>query len=115
VLRHGELTGVHLRHHGLPGLELVDRGAQRLGPGALVVPARLRPFSSAYDSRRLLLCPQDFGRQRFHPLAQPVRPLSFLRQRPVGLGTGHHHLGVQYIDLCPERIRPRPFLGAFRA
>jgi hypothetical protein len=96
-------------------ISAIDGCAQRLGPGALGVPTRLRPFGSAYDSLRLLLYPHNLGRQRFHLLLQPVRPLPFLRQRPIGLDVGHRQRGFQLVDLHPQRIRPRPFLGAFRA
>jgi hypothetical protein len=36
----------------------------------------------------------------FDLLAQPVGPYLFLAERTVGLGTHHHHLGVQHVDLC---------------
>jgi hypothetical protein len=83
VLGHGKLAGAHLGHQRLPGFQLVDGGALRAGTGALGIPACLRPFGSANGSLCLLLCPHDLGRQRFHPLVQPVRPLPFLRQRPL--------------------------------
>jgi hypothetical protein len=45
---HSKLAGVHVGRQRLPGLQLVNRGAQRIGAGALGVPVRLRPFGSAF-------------------------------------------------------------------
>jgi hypothetical protein len=67
------------------------------------------------SSIAVLLCPHDFGRQRLHLLVQPVCPLPFPHQRPLGLGVGHRQRGFQFVDLRPQRLHHRPFLGAFRA
>jgi len=47
--------------------------------------------------------------------AASVHPLPLLREHPVGFDAGHRHLGVQFVDLRPQRLHHRPFLGAVSA
>jgi len=36
--------------------------------------------------------------------AQAIGPHPFLGKRAIGLGAHRHHLGVEYVDLCPQVV-----------
>jgi hypothetical protein len=101
------LGGIHtLLTGGQLLLQRLDPVAQGVSSDTLGVPIRLCPFLIPPGRIR----PHNLGRKCFHLGAQSAGSRPFVGHRMIGFGTRRHQLGVQHVDLRPQRVRPRPFL-----